>query len=228
MPNRVCELLGIDLPLLAFSHCRDVVVEVSKAGGFGVLGASAHSPEGLEQELAWIDRNIGGRPYGVDILIPGKLAVDSPDLTRADVIKLIKQTARQPDGTRRWTPELGWGILDAGAAVAAARTIDVQPPISRLRAPKRSSHRRILLRWTGEDPAPAGLVASGIARFEVYEAAAGHRAHRIATTRRRSLRFRGRPGRRYSFYTIAIDWAGNRGAPPTRADARTRISVRAR
>jgi len=74
LPNRVCELLGIDLPLLAFSHCRDVVVEVSKAGGFGVLGASAHSPEGLEQELAWIDRNIGGRPYGVDILIPGKLA----------------------------------------------------------------------------------------------------------------------------------------------------------
>jgi NAD(P)H-dependent flavin oxidoreductase YrpB (nitropropane dioxygenase family) len=95
LPNRVCELLGIDLPLLAFSHCRDVVVEVSKAGGFGVLGASAHSPEGLEQELAWIDRNIGGRPYGVDILIPGNLAVDSPDLTRADVIKLIPDEHKQ-------------------------------------------------------------------------------------------------------------------------------------
>ncbi len=95
MPNRACELLGIDIPLFAFSHCRDVVVEVSKAGGFGVLGAATHSPEGLEQELAWIDRNIGGRPYGVDILIPGKLAVDSPDLTRADVIKLIPDEHRQ-------------------------------------------------------------------------------------------------------------------------------------
>jgi NAD(P)H-dependent flavin oxidoreductase YrpB (nitropropane dioxygenase family) len=95
MANRICELLGIDLPLLAFSHCRDVVVEVSKAGGFGVLGASANSPDGLEQELAWIDRNIGGRPYGVDILIPGKLAVDSPNLTHADVLELVPAEHRQ-------------------------------------------------------------------------------------------------------------------------------------
>jgi NAD(P)H-dependent flavin oxidoreductase YrpB (nitropropane dioxygenase family) len=55
MKTSICKILDIDLPILAFSHCRDVVAAVSNAGGFGVLGASSHSPEQLEQELAWID-----------------------------------------------------------------------------------------------------------------------------------------------------------------------------
>ena len=68
-------MLGIEFPLVAFSHCRNVVAEVSKAGGFGVLGATAFSPDALEQELKWLDDNIGGKPYGVDVLIPENLAI---------------------------------------------------------------------------------------------------------------------------------------------------------
>jgi NAD(P)H-dependent flavin oxidoreductase YrpB (nitropropane dioxygenase family) len=66
----ICEQFGIDFPLFAFSHCRDVVAAVSNAGGFGVLGASRHTPEELELELKWIDEHVHGRPYGVDILMP--------------------------------------------------------------------------------------------------------------------------------------------------------------
>jgi len=68
--NRVCELTGAEFPLFAFSHCRDVVAAVSKAGGFGVLGATRFSPEVLEEELAWIDAHVDGAPYGVDVLVP--------------------------------------------------------------------------------------------------------------------------------------------------------------
>lgn len=70
MRTPICDLLGIDVPLLAFSHCRDVVAAVTNAGGFGVLGASIHTPQQLEQELTWIDAQVGGRPYGVDVIIP--------------------------------------------------------------------------------------------------------------------------------------------------------------
>ena len=70
MNNQVCRLTGCDFPLFAFSHCRDVVVAVSKAGGFGVLGATRFTPEQLEEELAWIDAHIDGAPYGVDVLVP--------------------------------------------------------------------------------------------------------------------------------------------------------------
>ena len=72
MHTQVCDQLGIEFPIFAFTHCRDVVVAVSKAGGFGVLGAVGFTPEQLEIELKWIDEHIGDKPYGVDIVIPGK------------------------------------------------------------------------------------------------------------------------------------------------------------
>ncbi|MBX7487555.1 nitronate monooxygenase [Qipengyuania sp. GH25] len=68
--NRICELTGAEFPLFAFSHCRDVVAAVSKAGGLGVLGATRFSPEQLEEELSWIDSHVDGAPYGVDVLVP--------------------------------------------------------------------------------------------------------------------------------------------------------------
>ncbi len=70
MDNVLCRMTGCDFPLFAFSHCRDVVVAVSKAGGFGVFGAAAYTPEQFEEELAWIDAHIDGKPYGVDVLVP--------------------------------------------------------------------------------------------------------------------------------------------------------------
>ena len=62
MKSVMCEMLGIEFPLVAFSHCRNVVAAVSKAGGIGVLGATAFSPDELEHEMKWIDENIGGKP----------------------------------------------------------------------------------------------------------------------------------------------------------------------
>lgn len=74
MKSPICDMLGIEFPLFAFSHCRDVVAAVSRAGGFGVLGATIHSPESLEQELKWIDDHVGGKPYGLDVLIPENIS----------------------------------------------------------------------------------------------------------------------------------------------------------
>ncbi len=74
MKSPICDMLGIEFPLFAFSHCRDVVAAVSRAGGFGVLGATAHSPETVEQELKWIDDHVEGKPYGIDVLIPENIS----------------------------------------------------------------------------------------------------------------------------------------------------------
>jgi NAD(P)H-dependent flavin oxidoreductase YrpB (nitropropane dioxygenase family) len=72
MRTRVAELLGVEFPICAFSHCRDVVAAVSNAGGFGILGAVAHSPQRLKTELTWIEQQTSGKPYGVDLLLPPK------------------------------------------------------------------------------------------------------------------------------------------------------------
>ncbi len=90
MRNRLCEMFGIEVPLFAFTHCRDVVVEVSKAGGMGVLGAAAKLPEELEQDLKWIDDHIGGKPYGVDLVMPNKAEKIHPEMMK-DLHKLVSE-----------------------------------------------------------------------------------------------------------------------------------------
>lgn len=91
MRTPICDMFGIEFPLVAFSHCRDVVAAVTNAGGMGVLGAVAYTPESLEHELAWIDGQVGGRPYGVDVLVPGKLAEGAEE---ADAGKYIPEEHR--------------------------------------------------------------------------------------------------------------------------------------
>ena len=70
MKTPVCEMLGADVPILAFTHCRDVVAAVTKAGGFGVLGAAGHTPEQLDIDLQWIRDEVGDKAFGVDIIVP--------------------------------------------------------------------------------------------------------------------------------------------------------------
>ncbi|MEM9620180.1 MAG: nitronate monooxygenase [Pseudomonadota bacterium] len=86
MISELCERFDIEFPLFAFSHCRDVIAEVSKAGGFGVLGAAGHTPESLEVELSWIDEQVNGKPYGVDIIVPNSMdSKDAPEITAEEI-----------------------------------------------------------------------------------------------------------------------------------------------
>lgn len=93
MKSVICDRLGIEFPLLAFSHCRDVVVEVSKAGGMGVLGAvDVRSAEALETELRWIDEHIDGKPYGVDFIVPMKFEGKDRKVTKAEAAAAVPQS----------------------------------------------------------------------------------------------------------------------------------------
>lgn len=144
----------------------------------------------------------------------------NPDLTAAETISILKRSAR---GTGGWTPELGWGILDARAAIDAARSVDRTAPSSRARARVASGLLRI--RVSGRDqPGHAGLVPSGVTRYDVYvkrDRGRYRRVRRVTGGGTLSLRIR-RPGI-YSVYTRATDAAGNREALPRRPDAKLRV-----
>ena len=84
MRTELCDRFNIDVPIFAFSHCRDVVAAVTNAGGLGVLGALAFSPEQLELELKWIDENVAGKPYGVDTVMPASHAGKEEGLGQSD------------------------------------------------------------------------------------------------------------------------------------------------
>ncbi|MCV7252492.1 nitronate monooxygenase [Mycolicibacterium fluoranthenivorans] len=95
MTSALCTQYGIDFPLFAFSHCRDVVAAVTNAGGFGVLGGAAFTPDQLEQELTWIDQHVNGKPYGVDIIVPAKFEGKGEALSKADLAARIPQGHRE-------------------------------------------------------------------------------------------------------------------------------------
>jgi len=134
MKTPICDQLGIEFPIFAFSHCRDVVVAVSRAGGLGVLGALAFSPAELEQELLWIDAHIDGKPYAVDVVMPAASAAKSgaskdqlaamiPDAHRQFVDDLMQryEVPALPEGEKvetllGWTP--GGGRSHADVALA--------------------------------------------------------------------------------------------------------------
>jgi NAD(P)H-dependent flavin oxidoreductase YrpB (nitropropane dioxygenase family) len=131
MNTPICRRLGIEFPLFAFSHCRDVVAAVSKAGGMGVLGVAGYSTERLKQELDWIDKHAGGKPYGVDLIVPnqyeGKGAsvdVDAlvsalPQAHRDFAARILAERgidAASLESERRNSGGFAGNLADAGAA----------------------------------------------------------------------------------------------------------------
>ncbi|MFT5333151.1 MAG: NAD(P)H-dependent flavin oxidoreductase YrpB (nitropropane dioxygenase family) [Halioglobus sp.] len=103
MQTEFCKQLGIEAPVFAFTHCRDVVVAVSKAGGIGVLGAVGFTADQLKEELDWIDEHIGEHIYGVDVAIPQKyegMEQTDPD----ELVKMLQDAI--PDQHRKFTEKL--------------------------------------------------------------------------------------------------------------------------
>ncbi len=133
--NALCKKLGIEFPIFAFSHCRDVVAAVSRAGGLGVLGAVAFSPDELETELAWIDAHVDGRSYGVDTVIPAEYVGKSQgDVKKEDLEKLIPEGHKKfiedllkkhgvpelPESIEKTESLLGWSMSSGRAHVEVA------------------------------------------------------------------------------------------------------------
>jgi NAD(P)H-dependent flavin oxidoreductase YrpB (nitropropane dioxygenase family) len=101
MHTQLAKEMGLEFPIFAFTHCRDVAAAVSKAGGLGVLGVAGHSLEALKRELEWIEKETGGKPYGVDLLLPSKFAgSEKGGLDESEL------DARIPKGHRRFLDEL--------------------------------------------------------------------------------------------------------------------------
>ncbi|MEL0048967.1 MAG: nitronate monooxygenase, partial [Gammaproteobacteria bacterium] len=117
MQSAINELLGIEFPLVAFTHCRDVVVEVSKAGGMGVLGATAMTAEQLEIELAWIDDHIEGKPYGVDLIVPTAFESKGESIRNEEMVSRIPDEHR--DFVRNLLDEYG---IDPSILTDSSRT----------------------------------------------------------------------------------------------------------
>ena len=108
MRTAFTDLVGVPHPIVGFNRSPGVVAAVTNAGGFGVLGASAYTPAELDAQLTWIDEQTGGKPYGVDLLVPEKFAAGDP----ANLVASLR--AQIPDGHLAFVSDLldRYGIPD--------------------------------------------------------------------------------------------------------------------
>lgn len=95
MHTEITRLLGLEAPIFAFSHCRDVVAAVCRAGGMGVLGTTHITAEELEVELAWLDQHTDGRGYGVDLMFASNAREEYEGMTIDDVDRMIPKGHRE-------------------------------------------------------------------------------------------------------------------------------------
>jgi NAD(P)H-dependent flavin oxidoreductase YrpB (nitropropane dioxygenase family) len=99
LATRITAMFGIEAPIFAFTHCRETVAAVSRAGGMGIYGASTFSPERVDADLAWIAANVDGKPFGVDLMMPqrsdGKGTTDDAAVLEAMLAEGIPQQHRE-------------------------------------------------------------------------------------------------------------------------------------
>jgi serine protease len=143
-----------------------------------------------------------------------------PGMANTRVVHLIKATASHCGS---YAGGIGWGVIRADQAVAAALNRDIDPPDSRIAHTKRAPGRIIVLEIKRKDPKDGGCVnlpPTGVKKVLVFASANGGPYHRIGKTTKGKLRFHAKRRRHYRFFSIAVDNAGNREAAPSRADAK--------
>lgn len=168
-------MLGVEFPIVAFSHCRDVVAAVSGAGGFGVLGAVAHTPELLDTELTWIKEHSGGRPFGVDLLLPPKyVGADTGGLDTRQIGQLL------PDEHKEFLDEMlkRYGVPGGGDQRRVGRGLNISPKGYEPLLDVAFSHP-IRLIASALGPPPPDLVERAHGNNVLVAALAGTKAHAL-------------------------------------------------
>lgn len=152
----------------------------------------------------------------------------NPDLGALEIVRILTERASRPAG-QGWNPETGWGILNAGQAVAVAAVTDRRAPATEVRGSRRVRRARsYTLKLSGADGAGGRARPTGIARYELWRSANGGRFRRFTTTTRTRKKVRVKAGSRYRWYSIAVDKAGNREQAPGSPDLSTRVDRRRR
>ncbi|MFJ9176002.1 nitronate monooxygenase [Streptomyces sp. NPDC102360] len=110
MQTELSKKLGIEHAVFGFTPFPAVAAAISRAGGFGVLGAVRYTaPDELKRDLDWLDGHVDGRPYGLDVVMPAKKV---EGVTEADIEAMIPPEHRtfvQETLAKYGVPELAEG-----------------------------------------------------------------------------------------------------------------------
>src|SRR5215467_14580197 len=112
MRTPICDLLGIEHPIVGFTPSEHVAAAISRSGGLGVLGCVRFNDAAeLDKVLDWMDASTDGRPYGVDVVMPATIpaegaAIDLNQLIPAGHREFVEQTLVRLGRSEEHTSEL--------------------------------------------------------------------------------------------------------------------------
>ncbi|MCB5910583.1 NAD(P)H-dependent flavin oxidoreductase [Streptomyces pinistramenti] len=98
MQTELSTTLGVEHAVFGFTPFPAVAAAITRAGGFGVLGAVRYTaPDDLARDLDWMQQHTEGLPYGLDVVMPAKKV---EGVSESDVEAMI------PEGHRRYAAEI--------------------------------------------------------------------------------------------------------------------------
>jgi len=167
----LCDLFGIEHPIVGFSPSEHVAAAVSRSGGLGVLGAVRfNDPAELDATLDWMDANTGGRPYGIDVVMPARVPAEG---TAQDLDQLIPE--RHKDFVEQTLLKLGVPPLPEDAQ-AADGVLGWLHSVARQHVEVALTHpARLIANALG--PPPPDVISSAHERGMLVAALAGTAGH---------------------------------------------------
>jgi NAD(P)H-dependent flavin oxidoreductase YrpB (nitropropane dioxygenase family) len=167
----ICDLLGIEHPIVGFTPSEQVAAAISRAGGMGVLGCVRFNDASeLDKVLDWMDASTNGRPYGIDVVMPAKIPAEgsATDLTRlipAEHRDFVEQTL-----VKLGVPPLPESIDASAGVLGWLHSVAREQVEVALRHPA-----RLIANALGSPP--ADVIASAHDRGMLVAALAGKAAH---------------------------------------------------
>jgi hypothetical protein len=222
---------GFQQGILSTYPAAPTTIDANCQGGPAPVPARANL--GGEDRFAYLVGTSMASPQVAGLVALMRSAAAS--ISAAKATRLLKLTA---SNCGSYGGGIGWGIIRADHAVAAALDKDVDPPTSQVRrasvvprgaaataaARPRGRKGNVKLRLKRlDDACSKELESSGVRKVAVFASANGGRYRKIAKTKKKKVYFKGKPRRRYRFYSVAIDKSGNRENPPDSADAKLRF-----
>ncbi|MGP3981794.1 NAD(P)H-dependent flavin oxidoreductase [Streptomyces sp. KR80] len=93
MQTELSKRLSARYAIFGFTPFPAVAAAITRAGGFGVLGAVRYTaPDELARDLDWMQDHTDGGPYGLDVVMPAKKV---EGVTEAEVEAMIPEQHRR-------------------------------------------------------------------------------------------------------------------------------------
>ncbi|OYP56229.1 nitronate monooxygenase [Lachnotalea glycerini] len=127
MKTRVTELLGIEYPIIqggmAWVAEHNLAAAVSKAGGFGLIGAANAPVDVVRMEIRKA-KEITDKPFGVNIMLLSPYAEDIARIVVEEGVSAVTTGAGNPEKYMDMWKTAGIKVIPVVASVALARRME--------------------------------------------------------------------------------------------------------